>query len=935
MSTTVNIYASASAIINKSNPTSNQHGISSKSYSTADLTDITLLLVFPGVADTYKFRPFTTAYHVYGKSAGGSGHKWRANLSEYSAFDPDTVTYNSAPKPVFPYKNNKTSADHSGAGWESVSDFPTNISTDPMYVSCQYWGLDTVTMYGSASSSYKPYMEITFADTDAYLQFDTMIPADGSVVVSGMQSRFGWLTKQSAATAAEIEQASAVFRWKKPTDANWNEIQINDDSQDVYIPAGTFPGGKILWQVEMTDVTGHTVTSATRTAYTTATLSSLEAVIVGTEFGDLNVPYNPAQSYVIRNNSGRMLAAKFQQIPSGILYHKLIQARLRASFSNGLSSSQGYNLYGLANSINIQSAKYSDLSMVSGRYGYGSIASGASGEATLPSYYLATNAPTGATTELKNALGSRGILTTDCISLIAYADKTYNITGDLFLEVAYDDSVTITSQVVQQNCPTAGWVNPGDAQTFAWDLVSFGDWPSVGSFTQASASFFWKEANDANWTEIQISGSTQEVTIPANTFPGGTISWYVEATDTNGTTTNTPTYTISTEDTIPTATPYDPVGIPVTGNNPIRFRWTVSNDSGSLPTQSDLEVSEDGGSTWTALATISGSATTYTAPANSFTASTVYWRVKAYNRDGVAGSWSAAASFLNIAAPAAPTVTVQEVPFATFNWQATGQQAYRITVDGKTYGPFFGTDKTFTLEDYLEDGEHTAAVEVQGSYGLWSNPGTANFTISNSPGDAVALSGVFGIDAELSWTTESTAEDFLIYRNGVRIGHTAGLSFTDRFALGEVQYTVINRLTDGNYTRSNTVSGELSAGYSQIAALRGGAWVELMLTERSQTEQIYNYTRKNSLLHVTGSAWPILELSPFENLTASYDAAFQTAEDAKAFEALRGQPVIIKSRAGVIVVGALTTIRKTVGDFYLTYEFTVQRVHWEDFVDDP
>lgn len=935
MSTTVTIYPSASAIINKSSVSTNLHDINSKAYSTSALTDITLLLVFPGVADTYKFRPFTTVYHVYGKSTGGSGHKWRANLSEYSAFDPATVTYNSAPKPVFPYINNKTSADHSGAGWESVSDFPANISTDPMYVSCQYWGFDTVTMYGNASSSYKPYMEVTFEDTDAYLKLDTMSPADNSVVVSGMQARFGWTTKQSAATAAAIEQTSAVFRWKKPADANWTEVQINDDSQYVYIPAGTFPGGKILWQVQITDATGHTNTSATRTAYTTATLACSGAAIVGTELGELNIQYDPSLSYVIRNNSARMLAAKFAAIPSGILYHKLIQTRLRASFANAQNSSQGYNLYGLANPVNIASVKQTDLTPVSGRYGYGSISANASGETTIPGYYLATNAPTGATTELKNALGSRGILTSDCVNLIAYSDKTFSISGDLFLEVAYDDSVTITLQVVQQNCPTSGWVNPAKAQTFAWDFLTYDDWPCLGDFVQASGSFFWREQGEVNWNEVQASGSTQSVTIPANTFPGATIEWYIEATDTNGTTTNTPTYTITTEDTIPTATPRDPVDVPATGNKPIVFRWTVSNDSGTLPTSSELEYSEDDGTTWTALATISGSATTYTAPASTFSSGTVKWRVRAYNRDNVAGSWSTAASFLCIAAPNPPVVTADEVPFATINWQASGQQAWRVTVDGTVYGPTFGTDKSFTLPEYLEDGTHTVTVEIQGQYGLWSDAGSVTLTIRNVPGDSVTLTGVFGIDATLSWVTDSAVDDYLIYRNGVRIGHTDAKQFTDRLQLGPDDWFVLNRLADGNYTQSNIVTGETGADSSWITAFDGSAeWIELALTSKSQTEQSYSYQRLSALRHVSGAVLPVLELSSYENRTASFDTAFKTAADAAGFEALKGRVVILKARGEELVIGALTTIRKVVGDFFRTYEFTIQRIHWEDFTDD-
>ena len=108
----------------------------------------------------------------------------------------------------------------------------------------------------------------------------------------------------------------------------------------------------------------------------------------------------------------------------------------------------------------------------------------------------------------------------------------------------------------------------------------------------------------------------------------------------------------------------------------------------------------------------------------------------------------------------------------------------------------------------------------------------------------------------------------------------------------------------------------------------------LRLTDESQTVQTFSYSRTNALKHIHGSAWPMLELSPFESLSGSYRTAFPDYESAAAFEALRGQPVILKSRGGIVIVSAMTTLKKTVGDFYISYSFTLQRIRWEDYVDD-
>lgn len=503
-----------------------------------------------------------------------------------------------------------------------------------------------------------------------------------------------------------------------------------------------------------------------------------------------------------------------------------------------------------------------------------------------------------------------------------------------FLRVYYDDAEVETSQVRKGYGPSGGsYADPREAIRFTWNLLP-ATYISVydRTFTQASAVFRWKAAG-GSYTAVNISGSTTEVTIPANTFPTGTtITYYIEATDTDGTTTQTPEFTFSTTDGAAYATPTEPIDSVLDGSRQISFRWSLSSDSGTTPTRVELQWNNSG--TWTSLMDEASAVSYYIAPAGTFAGGTVEWRVRAYNADGTAGDWGTA-SFVCIAAPAAPeSVVTDDVPFLTVQWQATGQQAFEIFVDGVSLGPRFGTAKSFTLDEPLEDGGHLIGVRVQGAFGLWSAVAEQPVTIQNSPGSAVTLNGELGIDASLFWSTASTASDFLIFRDGVRIGHTTATNFVDRLSIGAHEWTVLNRLPDGNYTRSNTVAGTLHAETTVIAAFGSDDWIELRLTENRQTVQNYTYDRQHSLRHVSGAAWPVLELSPFEDISAGFDTAFLTGADAKRFEALRGRVVTIKTRDNTLVVGALTSIRKTVGDFYITYAFTLQRIHWEDFVDD-
>lgn len=499
------------------------------------------------------------------------------------------------------------------------------------------------------------------------------------------------------------------------------------------------------------------------------------------------------------------------------------------------------------------------------------------------------------------------------------------------LEVFVDSDVTITSKPFGYD-KKSGYVNPRQAQTFSWTLDKDGEYSCAGDWTQESAVFHWRSGTSGSWNDIPISGATQSVTIPANTFPIGTIQWYVSGVDNVGTASDSEIYTITTADSPMVATPLAPIGTVEDGSGDIVFYWQEANDTGTTPTGADLQYSQDG-STWTALGHVDGAVTTYTAPGGTLPAGAVMWRVRAYNTDGVAGAWSEAVSFVSVAAPPAPTVSAAAVPFTTVTWQSSGQQAYRITVDGVVYGPFFGTDKNYALKDYLRDGDHTISVEIQGIYGLWSQPGAITITVANSPGDGITLTGSFDRDAALRWETESATMDFLVYRDGKQIGATVTNSFSDRFVLGSHSYQVINRLANGNYTASNVVTGVMRSCTTAIAPFNGGSWQELNLSENSYSEQRFSWTKVSSLRHVTGAVYPVLEISEYENAAGSYDVSFPDVESANAFLSLRGQIVILKSRGGNVVIGALTQIEKANKDFFISFAFTIQRIDWEDYVD--
>lgn len=503
------------------------------------------------------------------------------------------------------------------------------------------------------------------------------------------------------------------------------------------------------------------------------------------------------------------------------------------------------------------------------------------------------------------------------------------------IEVIYDDGPDVSSKI----WPTgvySGHIDQDKPFKYSWDFVPV-DFSTVcaGDFEQASATFYWK-VSGGNYTAIQPSDNNKYVVIPAGTFPQGeNISYYIEGTDTNGTTS---TYygSFNTIDATATASAISPINTVEDGSAPITFRWSLANAYGNDPSLVELlwKMATEDEQSWRTILSTAEPLTEFTAAGGTFQAGEIQWKVRAYNLDNVMGPESET-SFICVAAPAAPDgITADSVPFATIQWQCEGQQAYQILIDGVDYGVKFGTDKIFRVEDPLEDGQHTVEIRAQGVYGLWSQPGTLIFTTTNTPGDSVTLYGDAGADANLFWTTEAASQDFYIYRDGVKIGHTDRTSFSDRLSLGLHSYYVLNRLPNGNYTRSNDVTLTISTDSVLVAEFPPQVWLKIDLSENSDFQQGFQYRKTMSLRHVYGAAYPVLENSSFEDASGSFDTAFLEPETAQAFETLKGKLICIKGRKGTIFVGAMATMNKTVRSFYTSYTFTLNRVHWEDFIDD-
>lgn len=508
-----------------------------------------------------------------------------------------------------------------------------------------------------------------------------------------------------------------------------------------------------------------------------------------------------------------------------------------------------------------------------------------------------------------------------------------------YIEITYDDSANVTSKITQNSCPTSGYVNPRNQTVFKWTFEKNDTYYCAGGFDQASATLYWRVSGESTWNSIAASGSTKSVTVAANTFPAAsTIEWYLAGTDTAGTASQTQIYSFSTAAGTVTATPLSPINTVESNNEAITFRWKFSSADGFPPSRYELwwKLPSEDNQSWHELVDTTNVAEAYTVAANTFPASEIQWMVRPYNIDGTFGI-RYIVSFISYGAPEAPVVYAPAVPFTTISWQAADQQGYEIQVDGTAFGPYFGTEKSFALPDFLPDGNHDVRVRVIGSYGLWSEWGSTSVTIENIPGEDIELSGEPSVEPVLTWTTEEATSDFLIYRDGVQIGHTAGTEFRDRYAAGEHTYKVVNRLASGNYSESNELALSWEPDAVYISLLRSGEWIRIICSEQGEKDPSFEETAENSFDHLSGDIYPSAALSGYKTGSLSWSAIFlqEQSEERRMFESLLGKAVIMKTRDGSVYVGVMGSVtKKPYKLYYVAYSFTLQRIEWEDYTDD-
>lgn len=517
---------------------------------------------------------------------------------------------------------------------------------------------------------------------------------------------------------------------------------------------------------------------------------------------------------------------------------------------------------------------------------------------------------------------------------VFYGEKS---TRKPFLTCEYsNDNVGIKADNLS---PSAGaFVNRAQKNTFTWDAEDDTEPTQVcfAEIKQTSAVFEWRVKNASASKTISVSGATTACTVPANTFPSGTIEWRVKVTANSGTTTTSAWQEITTTDVTPSCKPVSPSGIVIDATIVNRFSWQHIISTGTPQSKADLQWSADG-TTWNTLATVTGKNQYYDVPANKFTSGTKYWRVRTYNTDGTASAWSDKAEFIAINAPSAPSIVIQSTgPRPRITWQTSEQEAYQLTLSsGYASGTVYGTEKAWRSPVYIADGSYTVRVRVQNKYGMWSEWSAAALPISHTEGEAITLTVTAGHEAALTWQTAGSYDFYLIERDGVAIARTVQKQYVDHTSIGSVTYRVRGCYADSdNYGVSNSDTAEILPETNMICDLETGVWLEMRLSETQLRTNRTSFSAGVSTVHLAGLAYPVEERSEQRDRAMSVACAWPHAQRAAALalEALVGRLVCLKDRYGNMAIGSLPSLESNCDEFMRRYSFTISHTNREEAI---
>lgn len=382
-------------------------------------------------------------------------------------------------------------------------------------------------------------------------------------------------------------------------------------------------------------------------------------------------------------------------------------------------------------------------------------------------------------------------------------------------------------------------------------------------------------------------------------------------------------------------------------NAGIVIAWDlVGGDYLSMPSGYDMLISYDGGAIWqTAVENISGSATSYTIPAETIHSGAVMWRLrqKFVNNTLVQPTIGAGARsrFTARYNPTAAAVTCDNLPQPTVSWTSSEQKSYQVRFGDYDSGAVYSAAKSHTVPRFFADGNYPVQVRTQVASGEWSDwSETIYVAITNTPpGDAITLTAERDGDAvKLVWYCmyNTSYVQYIVYRNGVPIHKTDGgknmAGFVDNLAVGKSAYFVRGITATKNYYQSETKTVDATPATDLLYDVDAGTYIRLRYTVSSPTTVTYSRQIGVSYQYFAGRAEPVAIVNGRIERSTTQTYGSRTRELADKIDGMTGRTVLFRDTRGGGIYGVIEQVQTVHGKIH-SVTFTVREVYHNERVE--
>lgn len=313
-----------------------------------------------------------------------------------------------------------------------------------------------------------------------------------------------------------------------------------------------------------------------------------------------------------------------------------------------------------------------------------------------------------------------------------------------------------------------------------------------------SATVYYKKTTEQNYQSVAatLSGSWSDMTVTTGVAfdEGSTYDVYVEAVADDDSIATSSVEQFNTTDSTAIATCISPSGAFTTGD--VSFVWSHRTAYGTPQYAYDLQYSNNNGSSWTTVANHVVTSNTSTT-ATLTDAGTYIWRVRTYNTNDVAGEW-AQASFVN-QVPANPPTNLQITTAGrpTVSWTSISQTAYQVQFlqnESVVYdsGAVYTSETSHFVNQYFDDSRsYVARVRVYNGLGEVSDWVQSGYQQPSTTDVSFTITANDGGGATIYIAPSEDHVKYYILRNNKLIGEATNNTYTDIYAVGMTNYSVV------------------------------------------------------------------------------------------------------------------------------------------------